>query len=244
MNKFYNFSGSNSEADLYLYGAIVSDKWCEDDVDFKDFKNKIEELNANSTLNVYVNSPGGEVFTTQSIISLLKRAKLNKNITLNFYIDGLGASCASWLPMLADNLYIYDGSMLMLHKPMTYCFGANANDLRKEIELLDKLEDSEMIPMYMSKAKEGVTEDDIRNMLTKETWLTSKEIEEYFNVTLLEDSRQLVACVDNKMFKNYKNVPSSLLENKEVSNKDKELDKLNKEIEIDLELIKIQMDLM
>lgn len=230
-DKFYNFISSSNSADLYLYGAIVSEKWCEDDVDFKDFRDKLEELNNNSTLNIYVNSPGGEVFTTQSIISLLKRAKVNKNIEINCYIDGLGASCASWLPMISDNLYIYNGSMLMIHKPMTYCFGANANDLRKEIELLDKLEESEMIPMYMSKAKEGVTEDDIRKMLADETWLTSNEIQEYFNVILLEENKQLVACVDDKLFKNYKNAPKELLED------NKDLEKLNKEIEIELALV-------
>ena len=168
MNKFYNFINNNNKSELYLYGAIVSEKWSEDDIDFKDFKTAIDLLNNDSTLEVYVNSPGGEVFVTQSIISLLKRAKATKNINIDCYIDGLGASCASWLPMIADNLYIYDGSMLMLHKPMSSLFFANADDMKKEIELLDKIE-SQMIENYMSRAKDTLTEDILKDMLSKET---------------------------------------------------------------------------
>ena len=209
MNKFYNFVSNNNKSELYLYGAIVSEKWSDDDIDFKDFKNAIDNLNNDSTLEVYVNSPGGEVFVTQSIISLLKRAKATKNITLDCYIDGLGASCASWLPMIADNLYIYDGSMLMLHKPMSSLFFANADDMKKEIELLDKIE-SQMIENYMARAKETLTEETLKDMLSKETWLTADEIENYFNVTRLNTSKQLVACLDKELMDKYKNVPEEL----------------------------------
>lgn len=239
MNKFYNFISNNNKSELYLYGAIVSEKWSEDDVDFKDFKTAIDNIADNSTLEVYVNSPGGEVFVTQSIISLLKRAKATKNITLNCYIDGLGASCASWLPMLADNLYIYNGSILMLHKPLSMVWG-NANEMRKEIELLDKIEDSEMLPMYMSKAKETLTEEILKNMLSEETWLTSDEIENYFNVTRLEDDKKMVASVDKELFDQYKNVPESLKNSKEEVEevlKEKELNDKKKLLELELNLL-------
>ena len=235
MSKFYNFVSNNNKSELYLYGAIVSDKWFEDEVTSKDFIDIIESLSENSTLEVYINSPGGEVFVTQSIISILKRAKVTKNITLDCYIDGLGASCASWLPMLADNLYIYNGSMLMLHKPMTFCWGANANDLRKEIELLDKIEESEMIPMYMSKAKENLTEEVLKDMLANETWLTADEIENYFNVTRLESKKQIVACIDRKLFNNYKNIPEDLQRNNEIIKE--KLNNKKKLLELELALL-------
>lgn len=230
MNKFYNFITNNNKSELYLYGAIVSEKWSDDDIDFKDFKNAIDNLNNDSTLEVYVNSPGGEVFVTQSIISLLKRAKATKNITLDCYIDGLGASCASWLPMIADNLYIYDGSMLMLHKPMSSLFFANADDMKKEIELLDKIE-SQMIENYMARAKETLTEETLKDMLSKETWLTADEIENYFNVTRLNTSKQLVACLDKELMDKYKNVPEELKEKQEEPETTEEVPKDDKESE-------------
>lgn len=240
-SKFYNFISNNSTTELYLYGAIVSDKWDETDVTFKDFKETIDSIENNSTLDIFINSPGGEVFVCQSIISLLKRAKTTKNITINATIDGLGASCASWLPMVADNIYIYKGSILMLHKPMSITWG-NANDMQKEIEILDKIENSEMIPMYMDKVKEGITEEAIKDLLAKESWLDFNEIQQYFNVTLLEDSKEIVACVDKDIFKNYKNVPENLLEKQTEENEDikanqLKLEQLNKEIDLALALM-------
>ena len=123
----------------------------------------------------------------------------------------------------------------MLHKPMTFSFG-NADNLAKEIELLNKLENDVMIPVYLKKANTGVTEDDIRNMLSKETWLTSAEIAEYFNVTLLEEERQLVACADKEILYKYKNTPENLLKIENI-NVAENLAIKNKEIEIALALI-------
>lgn len=247
MKKFYNFVNepTNSEStSLYLYGAIVSDKWCEEEVSFTDFRDALEGMSFNGTLDIFVNSPGGEIFVTDSIISMLTRTRETKNITINAYIDGLGASCASWLPMVADNIYVYDHSILMLHKPMTYAFGANANDLQKEIELLDKLENT-MIKTYMAKTKEGVTEENIKDMLSAETWLDCNEIQQYFNVTYIEGAKRVACCVDKDVFKNYKNVPNTLIINEggedvedikeEVEIEETELDKVD-EVEIEKDL--------
>ncbi len=132
MKKFYNFiAKDNAVHELYVYGEIVggSEKWCEDDVTFLDFKECIEKIPDGATLDLYINSPGGSVFATQSILSILDRAKA-RGITINGYIDGLGASCASWLACACDNIYIYNHSVLMLHKPMTFSFG-NADNLAK-----------------------------------------------------------------------------------------------------------------
>lgn len=241
MNKFYNFYNENETKELYLYGAIVSDKWDETDVNFSDFKNALDEIKDNETLNIYVNSPGGEVFVTDSIIAMLDRYKKKKNITINCYIDGLGASCASWLPMVADSIYIYSQSVLMLHKPMSMVWG-NASEMKKEIEVLDKIENS-MIKMYLAKAKDEVTEEQIRNMLSEETWLSANEIQEYFNVELIESEKKIAACIDKDIFKNYKNVPDSLQvkeepekENVIDNEKLQEVENKIKDLEVYLEL--------
>ena len=56
MNKFYNFISTNKKHELYVYGEIIggSNKWDESDVIFDDFKNKLSEMEDNSTLDVYV----------------------------------------------------------------------------------------------------------------------------------------------------------------------------------------------
>ena len=214
-DKFYNFSFNekSNETDFYLYGEIINGgndwKFDETDVTFQDVRDTLDGMEDNSTLNIYVNSPGGSVFCTQGIVAMLERAK-GRGITINAYIDGLGASCASWLPMIADNLYIYNGSILMIHKPMSFVAG-NANEMREQIEILDKIENDVIVPLYMSRVKDGITEDDIRDYMAKETWFTSKEILEVFdNISLLENKKEIACCVDRDVMKNYVNIPDNI----------------------------------
>lgn len=212
MNKFYNFISNNKKHELYVYGEIIggSNKWDESDVIFDDFKDKLNEMDDNSTLDIYINSPGGSVFTTQGIVALLRRAK-ERGITINAYIDGMGASCASWLPFVADNLYVYPQSIMMIHKPMSTLWGANSDEMKKEIDFLDKIENDVIIPLYMERAKDGVTEEFIKKKMTAETWFTANEINELFNVTMLSDEKNIVCCADKNVLNRYSNVPKELL---------------------------------
>lgn len=209
--QFYNITNIGNNVDCYVYGEIIggSEKFDESDVVFDDIKSCMDTIAEGSNFNMYINSPGGSVFTTEAMINIIKRTKQSKNITVNAYIDGLGASCASWLPMVADNVYAYKGSIMMLHKPMSCAFG-NADDMKKQIDILDKLENDTMIPLYMNKCKK--TKEELKDMLTNETWLSADEMVECFDIELLDEEKQIVACVDKDLFKNYKNTPQELIE--------------------------------
>lgn len=235
-NKFYNFSFNESkkETDLYLYGEIVSsedDKWSEDDVCFQDFKSVLDVMGNEETLNIHVNSPGGSVFASSAIVTLLKSAQ-RKGVKINSYLDSLSASCASWIPLVADNVYIYKNTIMMLHKPMAgYMVGANAEDMKKEIEILNKIEDSVMLPLYMEKVKDGITEEYIKDLLKEETWLSSDEILNIFDFELLEDIKDYVACcIDKDVMKNYVNIPENI---KDLLRKEEE--SLSKEVKNSVE---------
>lgn len=228
---FYNFKNDTDGAvEMSVYGEIISgtDKWDESDVTFKDLQDSINAVPKNGTLNMYINSPGGSVFTTQAMISMINRAKQSNNIKVNAYIDGLAASCASWLVMVADNVYCYSGSVLMVHKPMAYAYG-NANDLQTQIDILNKLENETIIPAYMNKAKK--TEEEVKKAINDETWLSADEMIEMFNIEKLEDEKQLTACASKEVFNKYKykNAPKELLEKE---NKEDQEEKIKKEIEM------------
>lgn len=244
-NKFYNFINNNTDiTELYVYGDIIggSEKWDEADVTFKDFKDGLNGITDKSTLNMYINSCGGSVFTTQAICSLIQRAKDTKNITVNAYIDGLGASCASWLPMMADNIYIYPQSVMMIHKPMSIAMG-NADEMQKQIDILDKLEDDVIVPFYMNKCKKDKTKDEIKEMMTNETWLSCEEIQNIFDVTLLEDKKKISCCVDSKFIDTYKHIPKDLLENNESIDEKLENIETIKNIEDELKKLDIYLEL-
>lgn len=215
-NKFYEFKNiAETTLDIMLYGEIISGgvdaKWDSTDVCFQDFKEAIDNIGKAKTINLYINSVGGSVITTQGIIAMLQRVK-DRGVTINSYIDGLGASCASFLPMISDNIYAYNSSLLMIHKPMSGAWG-NADDMQSTIDILNKMEDSVMLPLYMSKAKDGVTKEQIKDLLSKETWLDAKEMSDLFNITLLSEAKDLVACVstnDKNILNSYKNIPQQL----------------------------------
>ena len=210
MKKFYNFITSPNETELFLNGAIIGgdEKIDNTDVIFSDFKNALDSMSDNTTLKLHISSPGGDVMATQNIMCLLANAKSQKNITIESYIS-LGASCASWLPTISDKIYVYENnSMIMLHLPYTMMIG-NRVDMEKEKELLTKIED-QMIGNYMSKTREGVTEEQIRNMLEAETWITGEEFVNLFDAELIPTTSKMVACSDMDILKKYKNVPEEL----------------------------------
>ncbi|GGP17233.1 head maturation protease, ClpP-related [Oceanobacillus neutriphilus] len=216
--KKYNFweikaSAGKNEADVFIYGEIVSgDKWDESDVSIIDFAKELDSLDSNvKTLNMYINSPGGSVFTTIAMMSQLERAK--SRMTINAYIDGLAASAASFLIMAADNIYMYQNALLMVHKPMiNFLFGANANVLRDKAEWLDKIESSTCVPAYKSKGTEQLTDEVLSDFLgEKDVWLNSTEATKYFDITVLEETKDVAANLEPSLL--YGDVPEEFQDN-------------------------------
>lgn len=219
--KFKYFKNiTNTSADLYFYGTIVDEKeadfWTGEisktDVDTMELKDELDKLNGITDLNIYINSPGGSVFASSTMCSMLKRFRENTGAKIHSFVDGLCASASTYLCMIADDVNFYKNSMMMIHKPMSMAWG-NANELQKEIDTLNTLEDNVMIPMYMSKAK--VNEEEIKNLINEETWFSANEkdknfIGNFFAVNLLDETKEVSACVSKELFKNYKHIPETL----------------------------------
>ncbi len=225
MKKFYEFKNkSPSTADLFIYGEIVQEKsvdyWTgeesQTDVGLMDFKKELDDIGNVQKINLYINSPGGDVFTASTMISMLQRKK-DAGTHIDAYVDGLSASAASFLMMVADNLYLYKNSTVMVHKPMSWAVG-NAIDMQKTIDALNKIEENVMLPMYMNKSK--VSEDEIRSLINDETWLSASDMDKYFNVTILNEEKVAVANIHSNLFKNYHNVPDFI--KKSLKNEEKE----------------------
>lgn len=214
---FKNITGTS--ADLYFYGAIVDEKtadwWTGEisktDIDTMELKDELDNLNGITDLNIFINSPGGSVFASSTMVSMLNRFRENTGAKIHSFVDGLCASAATYLLMVADDVNFYKNSMMMIHKPMSMAWG-NANELQKEIDTLNTLEDNVMIPMYMNKSK--VSEEEIKELINNETWFSANSkdknyIGNYFDVTLLDEAKEVAACVSKDLFKNYKNVPEA-----------------------------------
>ena len=153
MKYLKNLMGNS--ADFYIYGEIVDEKvpdfWTGDisstEVDPNELKDELDEAERQGVrdLNIYINSPGGSVVATSAIMSQLKRFKQRTGAQLHSYIDGLAASAASFLALVADDVNIYSTSIMMIHKPLLFSYG-NADDLQRDIDLLNNIEDNTIIP--------------------------------------------------------------------------------------------------
>ena len=217
-NKFFEIKNlSETASELYIYGEIVSEKvpdwWTGEvsktEVDVEDFKQALASVPNGATLNMYVNSPGGSVWATSAICTQLQRAK-DRGVKIDAYIDGVACSSASFLIMVADTIHVYKNSMAMIHKPWGYVVG-NADECIKYAEMLEKIENSVMIPLYMSKAK--CDEEKLKAMLSAETWLNATEIQELFEVQLHDEEKAVQNCKSD-LFKAYKNAPKEITQEK------------------------------
>jgi ATP-dependent Clp protease protease subunit len=210
-NKYWNFKISNEDnntAELYIYSEISSDVLWGDETTASTFKADLDSLGAVKTLNVYINSPGGNVFEGITIANMLKRF----NATVNVYVDGLAASIASIIAMAGDNIYMYKNSMIMVHNPMAGAMGY-ADDLRKMADNLDQVKVS-LVQSYLNKATDNLNEETITNLMDNETWMTASEASKYFSLEILDEQKDIAACANTEILNKYKNVPKDLIQAK------------------------------
>lgn len=206
-------SANKPNADLLIYGEIVGgEKWDETDVSIADFNAEISALSSSvKELNMRINSPGGSVFTTIAMMNSLKRLKSEKNVTINAYIDGIGASSASMLPMVADNIYMYSNAFLMIHKPMVVAQFANSVTLRESADWLDMTETNTFVPAYKSKGTQALTDERVNELLNgKDNWLSASEASELFNITVVEEAINMAACAEFDVNGIFKGAPEAI----------------------------------
>lgn len=156
-------------AELFVYGAIGASYW-DDAISAKSVRDFLRQNDAATRLNIFVNSPGGDVFEAKAIFSLIDRFPGE----VVAYIDGLAASAATFLVLAADRVVTAPHATWMIHEASTY-IGGSADDLRATADLLDHISD-DIAGMYAAKGKEKATK--FRELMRAETWLTADEAKE------------------------------------------------------------------
>ena len=185
------FRSKAANAEIDIFGPI-GDSWFEDSVTLKGFREEMKKLPENTkNITVNINSPGGDVFTGIAIYNLLKQHPAK--ITVK--VQALAASIASIIALAGDEVEMAEGSLFMIHLPMTFGFGN-----RKEFDsTIDRLLDVEeqLISIYVKKTKK--TRAEIKSMLEKETWLDSAEaVEQGFADKNQEEAMPIAASVLSK----------------------------------------------
>lgn len=202
--KFWAFKAAAEPktGELRLYGEISDMTWWGDEVVPKQFAADLDALGDIDTLNVYINSPGGDVFAGQAIYSMLKRHKAKVHV----YVDGLAASIASLVAMAGDVITMPANAMMMVHMPWTTAAG-NAADLRAMADTLDKVGES-MIPTYESRS--ALTHDEVVALLEAETWLTAQDCLDRGLCDEVSGAVEAAACWEPEALARYRNAPATV----------------------------------
>jgi ATP-dependent protease ClpP protease subunit len=152
--------------EIYLYGAIGASFWG-DGISADQFRNDLKSLGPVKTIDVRINSEGGDVFDGKAMYSLLVEHPAN----VIAHIDGLAASAASFIAMAANEIEISEGAFVMIHNASGACFGG-ADDMRRTADLLETVNGT-IADVYASRTKQPMA--DIRTWMDAETWMTGKE---------------------------------------------------------------------
>lgn len=149
----------------------AAEVWLYDEIGFwgttaQDFIDQLKTITT-SQINLYVNSPGGDVFDGLAIYQSL----LSHPATVHVRVDGLAASAASFIAQAGDSVTVGANAMLMIHDAWGVCFG-NAADMQAMGGLLDKISDN-IAAIYSLRA--GGTTAEWRQSMLAETWYTGAE---------------------------------------------------------------------
>lgn len=185
--KFYQITTSGRTADINIYGDITGDAewinaWMDADtgaVSARGIVKEIHDLDVD-TINVYINSYGGEVAEALAIYSALKR----HSASVHTYCDGFACSAATIIFCAGDVRTMGSIALMMIHNCMSYLGYANSNEMRKAAEDNDKINQSS-INAYM--AVVNISEEEIRTMMDNASWLTAQECLDYGFATEIAD---------------------------------------------------------
>ena len=176
-------SGLGAAHKLYIYDEVSAQgkfnwntwEYEDSETSAKYFRDQLDVIPDGETIELHVNSVGGEVGEGVAIYNLL-RQKAGKGSRIIGYVDGMAYSVAMNIVMACDEIHMVLGTSMFLHNPWTIAKG-NADQLRSMADQLDELSEAS-VQLYMSRAS-GITEDELKQMMKKETMLAPDKCLQY-----------------------------------------------------------------
>ena len=165
------FTQTGETYKLFVYDTIERDWYEKSETSASYFAEKLAEIPEGSTLEVHINSDGGDAFEGTAIYNQLKAAPLKK-IGI---VDGHAFSAATFILMAGDERVMNTGTTLLVHNAWTVAIG-NADDLRSVADDLDKLMESNR-SIFLERC--SLSEEELIALMKENRMLSPKEALEF-----------------------------------------------------------------
>lgn len=227
MFKIKNEAGRNT---LYIYGTIGEDYWSSyDENRAKDIAQTLDDLSP-APLDIHIDSSGGDVYEGFAIASAIQRYEGETCA----YIDGMAASAASYIALMADRVVMNSYAFFMIHNAWSLTIG-NRDELR---ETADRLEQIDEAIASIIEARTFMSLEEVKDAMTAETWYSGEEaLAVGMCDEVIETEERIAACIDKRIANRFKNTPKNVAvseanedsEVKEVEEEEAELEEVEDE---------------
>jgi ATP-dependent protease ClpP protease subunit len=196
MKTWYRLRAARKTAELLIYDEIGA--WGKTSTMLL---NELAALGDLTTINVRINSPGGDIFEAWAMHNALIRHPAQ----IITHIDGLCASAATFILLAGDEVRMADNAMLMIHEPWTVASG-DAEAMQKQVDLLDTMAE-QIVNLYARKT--GADPADIRAWMQSETWYTADQALAAGFIDAIDVPIKMAALAVQHDLTRFKNSPST-----------------------------------
>jgi len=134
----------------------------------------LEQEGPELPITVFINSPGGEIFSGFAIFDMLKFI----TCPVTTIVTGFAASMGSILSLAADEgrRFAMPQSKIMIHQPLLMGYQGRASECEIQAREILKTRDH-LVQLYADKT--GKSHEEIKKALDRDNWFTAEEALEY-----------------------------------------------------------------
>lgn len=191
---------ANQSAEILIYEDVGAG-WF-GGVTAKQFTDELKALGDVKSIDVRINSYGGDVFEGLAIY----RQLVGHAAKVTTHIDGVAASIASVIAMAGEEIRIAEAGWLMVHDAWGGCFG-NAAEMRRQADLLDSVT-AQLAGVYEARTQQPM--DKLRKWMADETWMNAADALDNGFATSVSENLRMAAYGGSLDRFNFRHLPAGL----------------------------------
>ena len=144
----------------------------------------LEQEGKDVPITVFINSPGGDIFSGFAIFDMLKFI----SCPVTTVVAGFAASMGSILSLAADKgrRFAMPQSKIMIHQPLLMGYQGRASECEIQAKEILKTRDN-LVNLYSEQT--GKSQDEIKKALDRDNWFTAEEALQYGLLDKIVSSR-------------------------------------------------------